>query len=637
MPLDQIRSPRRALVFVGLAALLSSACVPVPGNGGEPPGGASSEVPASAEVSDATGCTDPRTSVLPGRPVAIERPTDAPVSPAAPDLTHADAEALRSGLILGGEGQACVDRIVLVTSDDAALRALAGTRAVIDGIPLLLGLEPDPVLLDRLSALDVQEIVVFGEVPDWAASDGRRVLRPAATHAGLLELALTLASDRATQMDEDDLGLVLVLEDDVAAQMDAVASAAAGPVPLVLPRDTTALQVLLDALEGAAMSDTGPAVSWAASTAAYARALDGLIDATDIPRWSAPSGSASVPELWLGDIGATDASLAAAVVAAARGAAFVAVDGADPRSGVTRTERLRAAHSHPEGPASVVYVGDITSSTAWQLDTVLTGATLPGGGFLPLEDRRIVALYGSPGAPSLGLLGAQDEAATIARAREVAARYEAAADGRTVVPGLDVIATIASSAAEPTGDFSRRVPISRLRPLIDLAADAGVAVFLDLQPGRTSFLVQAQEYEELLREPHVHLALDPEWRIGPGERHLVRIGSVAASEVQDVADWLADLVRTHRLPQKVLMLHQFTLAMLPDRDTVQIPAELIGVIHMDGQGALPLKDRTYAVLSDGAEGHWAWGWKNFTRIDVPVATPEQTIDRVPVPVVITYQ
>jgi hypothetical protein len=162
-------------------------------------------------------------------------------------------------------------------------------------------------------------------------------------------------------------------------------------------------------------------------------------------------------------------------------------------------------------------------------------------------------------------------------------------------------------------------------------------VFLDLQPGRTSFLDQAQEYEELLLEPHVHLALDPEWRIGPRERHLVRIGSVEAAEVQEVADWLAGLVRRERLPQKVLMLHQFTVGMLPDRDSIVVPDELVGVVHIDGQGPLPLKDRTYAVLTEGAEQRWAWGWKNFTRIDVPVATPEQSVDRVPVPVVITYQ
>ena len=41
-------------------------------------------------------------------------------------------------------------------------------------------------------------------------------------------------------------------------------------------------------------------------------------------------------------------------------------------------------------------------------------------------------------------------------------------------------------------------------------------VVLDLQPGYTDFLAQAQRYEEFLAQPHVGLALDPEWRLAPG-------------------------------------------------------------------------------------------------------------------------
>ncbi len=68
-----------------------------------------------------------------------------------------------------------------------------------------------------------------------------------------------------------------------------------------------------------------------------------------------------------------------------------------------------------------------------------------------------------------------------------------------------------------------------------------------------------------------------------------------------------------------------------------LPDEAEGVVHIDGQGPLPLKDSTYAVRTDGAEGRWAWGRKNFARIDVPVATPEQSVDRVAILVVISYQ
>jgi hypothetical protein len=176
-----------------------------------------------------------------------------------------------------------------------------------------------------------------------------------------------------------------------------------------------------------------------------------------------------------------------------------------------------------------------------------------------------------------------------------------------------------------------------LRPWIDRAAEEGIYVFLDLQPGRTDFLTQAQEYEELLREPHVGLALDPEWRLAPDEVHLQQIGSVAAAEVQEVADWLAALTRENRLPEKLLVLHQFRFSMLPDRDTILAPPELAVVVHMDGQGTLDQKYDTYAAITGGVEDRWRWGWKNFYDEDSPTATPSQVLELDPLPVLVTYQ
>jgi hypothetical protein len=85
------------------------------------------------------------------------------------------------------------------------------------------------------------------------------------------------------------------------------------------------------------------------------------------------------------------------------------------------------------------------------------------------------------------------------------------------------------------------------------------------------------------------------------------------------------------------MLHQFTLAMLQDRDTVVIPPELVGVIHVDGQGELAKKEGTYRFMTQERAEHWRWGWKQFLRIDRPLMDPARVVDRDPVPVVITYQ
>ena len=340
--------------------------------------------------------------------------------------------------------------------------------------------------------------------------------------------------------------------------------------------------------------------------------------------------------LWLADPGDPLVLVAAAAAAGARDESLLALDPGDAAQVLAGGGSLRRA-----APARLLLAGaeggdGAAATTAWALDVALHTEPLPWGGWLPLDGTRIVALYGTPGAPALGALGQQDLDATIARVRETAARYDL--DGLRIVPGFDVITTVASAEAGAAGDYSRRIPIERLRPLVDRARDEGMAVFIDLQPGRTDFLVQAQEYEELLLEPHVFLALDPEWRLRPDQVHLRQIGSVEAAEVQRVADWLAELVRRERLPQKAFMLHQFLLSMLPDRDTVVVPPELVGVVHVDGQGAVATKERTFRIMAEDADPQWRWGWKQFLRIDTPaIMDPADVIDRTPLPVVITYQ
>ncbi len=170
------------------------------------------------------------------------------------------------------------------------------------------------------------------------------------------------------------------------------------------------------------------------------------------------------------------------------------------------------------------------------------------------------------------------------------------------------------------------------------ARDAGVYVVLDLQPGRTDFLTQAQQYATLLAEPNVGLALDPEWRLAPDQVHLRQIGSVGIDEVNGVVTWLADLTRERALPQKLFVLHQFASRMISERERLDLSrAELAVMVHVDGQGSQPAKAGTWAALrQDAPAGLW-WGWKNFLDEDVPMLTPEQSLQVVPTPELFTYQ
>lgn len=317
---------------------------------------------------------------------------------------------------------------------------------------------------------------------------------------------------------------------------------------------------------------------------------------------------------------------------------LLAVDGAvvqDARA----VERLRATPGAPWAVAGTTAAwADVDPQVLdWDVRVVRSGVELPGGGLRMFPGRRLVALYGSPETAALGVLGEQPVEAAVDRARALAAEYAPLVD-EPVVPTFEIITTVASGGAGANGDYSRRVPLDQVEPWVETAAAAGMYVVLDLQPGRTDFLTQAREVEDLLRRPHVGLALDPEWRLGPDHVHLRRVGSVAVEEVQAVADWLATLTREAALPQKLLLLHQFRSSMLPDRQRLRVPPELAVAIQMDGQGSQGAKDATWQAVTtiDPPAGVW-FGWKNFHDEDVTLRSPADTLAVEPSPVFVSHQ
>ncbi len=279
-------------------------------------------------------------------------------------------------------------------------------------------------------------------------------------------------------------------------------------------------------------------------------------------------------------------------------------------------------------PAPASVVPDAATSRAFEL---------PGGGTRVFEGKTYVALYGHPGTRALGVLGEQGRSATIRRAKKVAASYRPHTD-RRVVPALEIIATVASGSAGRDGDYSAESSVAKLRPLVEAAGSNGVYVVLDLQPGRTDFLTQAKRYSALLRLPHVGLALDPEWRLKPKQRHLRQIGSVSAAEINRVSAWLADLTRDAGLPQKMLLLHQFRTSMIRNRSSLDTSHnELALAIQMDGLGSQPAKRATWSALRRGAPKGIVFGWKNFIDEDRPMLGPKRTMAISPEPRWVSFQ
>jgi hypothetical protein len=333
--------------------------------------------------------------------------------------------------------------------------------------------------------------------------------------------------------------------------------------------------------------------------------------------------------------GGNTATLAAATTAQVAGAQVITVRGDDPRADPDVIATLAAAR-----PQRVLAIGagfGTASELASRIAVAETGVQLPGGGQVLFPNHLVVALYGHPGAPSLGVLGQQGLQASITRAEHVAAAYTRLTS-RRVVPALEIIATVAQASPGPDDEYSYESPVASLRPWVKKATAAGLYVVLDLQPGRASLLAQAKMYQSLLELPDVGLALDPEWKLAPTQVPLKQIGSVSIGEVNSVITWLAALTARYRLPQKLLVLHQFQLSMITGESALETRHDDLAIlIHMDGQGTPGDKEQTWDAITKAAPPGVFFGWKDFYVKDHPMLDPQQTIDRTPKLSMISYQ
>jgi len=432
--------------------------------------------------------------------------------------------------------------------------------------------------------------------------------------------------DQATQ-EAVELGVPLLL---TPAPPAPESSASATLAPAALPSDGPTDDPTRAEI---ARLGAGSAVTVGADAATWAGGLSGVtLSTVESAKPQVQRGEALSSLLVLAAGNATDA--ASVATAKAAGAQVLTLGSYDPRATTASVQAVAAAAK--AGPiGQVLALGSAFGSPdllRQRLTIASTGVELPGGGQIVFPGRRMVALYGHPGDTILGALGEQPLDATVTRAQQVAAQYSSLYN-EPVVPAFEIIATVASGT---TG--SNVFPEDTYRPYIDAAKAAGIYVVLDLQPGDTDFLTQAKLYQDLLLEPNVGLALDPEWRIQPGKQHMVNIGSVDASEINTTGAWLDQLVRDHNLPQKVFLLHQFRLDMISNRQTLVTNYDNLRVlIHADGFGSPGAKDNTWNTLHIDAPPNIVWGWKNFYDEDQPTFTPQQTVAMSPDIVFISYQ
>jgi hypothetical protein len=158
---------------------------------------------------------------------------------------------------------------------------------------------------------------------------------------------------------------------------------------------------------------------------------------------------------------------------------------------------------------------------------------------------------------------------------------------------------------------------------------------LDIQPGRSDFFTETRRLRKWLKEPDVGLALDPEWRMTEGQVPGQVIGRVGSREVNATTAWLDQLVTRYKLPQKLLLIHQFTDDMVPEAELKERPG-LAYVLNVDGFGTQSLKIAKYHGFVAQAK-QFRRGFKLFYSEDQKTMTPAQVMRLEPRPDVVVYE
>jgi len=138
-----------------------------------------------------------------------------------------------------------------------------------------------------------------------------------------------------------------------------------------------------------------------------------------------------------------------------------------------------------------------------------------------------------------------------------------------------------------------------------------------------------------LEEPDVHLALDPEFDMPNGEPPGTRIGTTPARDVNYAIDLLERIVIEKKLPPKVLIAHQFTMNMLPDKRNVQDSPVVDVALVMDGWGPRQLKHAIYRMVTRTPLEHS--GIKLFYRKEPDLLSPSHVLELKPTPSIVIYQ
>lgn len=284
---------------------------------------------------------------------------------------------------------------------------------------------------------------------------------------------------------------------------------------------------------------------------------------------------------------------------------------------------LQAALQQQLGPTATPTGTATPTETPTPTDTptpIPTATATPSPTPVPptslLQKNTVVTIYGRAFdvGPILGRLGMHK---TFPSAEKEVATWVTPIDrlngDKGVVPAIHLIYAMAIPC-EPGDDcllYLEGTVDDLVEEYIKPAAQRGWIVILDSQTGRSDPVSQVKRMIDkgYLKYDNVHVAIDPEFHVYPGETLPgIPIGVIDASQVNAVQQMLDTYVVQNRLPhKKILMVHQFGDAnvrdgnpfMIQNKTAVKTYPHVDLVIDADGFGGPNGKVNKYNKITDG--------------------------------------
>lgn len=318
----------------------------------------------------------------------------------------------------------------------------------------------------------------------------------------------------------------------------------------------------------------------------------------------------------------------------------------DPSAEVSISKSQSAAAKKNAGPVSrpldsaaykkrmiQMAKGDTTGKWSFSGHYPKAGALLPF--------NRIIAYYGNLYSTRMGILGELPKPQMFKHLKDEVAAWQKADTSTAVIPALHYIVATAQQSPGSSGKYRLRMPDKEIDKVMAMAEEIKAIVFLDIQVGLSTLKEEIPVLEKYLSRPNVHLGIDPEFSMKGGQQPGKVIGSFDSADINFATQYLADLVKKHDLPPKVLVVHRFTQGMIKGYKSIKIQPEVQIVIDMDGWGAPAKKINTYKQFVHKEPIQFT-GFKLFYKNDLKepphrLLTKEELLSLKPVPLYIQYQ